>query len=182
LGTRAVAVRKRGAEIEPCPKCVEAEAELVGLARRRLEQLARNGVLRERFDPTLHEAIAGLRSGLHAHPFGEPVRSFSGIADLRKRVGAREPKLGCASRAAGRVGTGASTRQLRADIVPKRGTTHQCEPTRRQLVQLHLRVLARAARIVEEPLDTATPIATVEHDLAGQTLNRVSPTCLVSDS
>ena len=67
------------------------------------------------------------------------------------------------------------------DIVPERRTARQREPNRRELVQLHLRVLARAAREVEEPLDTATPVVTVEDDFADQTLDRVSPACLVSN-
>ena len=86
--------------------------------------------------PVIGNAIVGLRSGLHVHPFGEPQRSFSGFAGMRERVGAGEPKLGRAPRAAGRVGAGASTRQLRMDIFPERRTARQREPNRSELVQL----------------------------------------------
>ena len=68
LGTAAVALRERGAEIKTRPERIEAEAEPVRLARRGFEQLARDRVAKERLDASLQERSRACgRACMRAH-------------------------------------------------------------------------------------------------------------------
>jgi hypothetical protein len=101
---------------------------------------------------------------------------------VRERISSAQTELGRASRTARRVGTGARLHQLCAHLLGDVVPAGERQPDCRKLVKLDPPMLARAARVREQPCDALSPIAAVESDLAGQSLDRVPPARFVADT
>ena len=102
------------------------------------------------------------------------------MTDVHKRVCGNEPKLRRASRTSRRIRTCACRCELSDDVLCNIPTPCEREPQRRKLMKLDARVLGRAVRIDEQPVDAAAPLAAVEVHLAGETLDLVAAACVVS--